>query len=199
MFGQGDRKMDNNEIALQENLNPSEPSLKKKNLKSRKLKFIIPLIIFAFLFTAVCGIVSAQKKFRDGPEGFIFGRLTENLNLNENQKAQLEQIRAQIREKMESKKTDRDGMMDEFANEFKKDNLDKSKLLELSKKKEQDKEEMKSFMMDKIIEFHNILTPEQRNKAVENMKEMKNKFHNKFKHDGERPDSDMKNKINQKD
>lgn len=188
--------MDNKENDLQGNQMPAEITPKKKNSKSRKFKFIIPLIVFAFLFTAVFGIVSAKKKFGDGPEGFILGRLTKNLDLNENQKAKLEQIRVQIREKMESKKTDRKSMMDEFANEFKKDNLDKSKLLELSKKREQGKEEMKEFMMDKIIEFHNILTPEQRNKAVENMKEMKNKFHDKFRHDGDRPDMD---KMDDKD
>ncbi len=191
--------MNNTETAQPGNTLPEE--INPKNKRTRKLKFIIPIIVFAFLLTAVCGIVSAKKKFGDDPEGFIFGRLTENLNLTDNQKAQLDKIKGEIKEKMESKKSDRDGIMDEFANEFKKDNLDKNQLLELSKKKDQNAGEMKEFIMDKIVEFHNMLTPEQRTKAVENMKEMKDKFHDKFGHRGDGPDKDNnKNKdSNSKD
>lgn len=39
---------------------------------------------------------------------------------------------------------------------------------------------MKDFMMDKMIEFHDLLTPEQRIKAVDAMKEMKGKFHDRM-------------------
>jgi Spy/CpxP family protein refolding chaperone len=77
---------------------------------------------------------------------------------------------------MESKKPVRENKMEEFADEFRKDNIDRNKLLELGQKKEQEMKEMKEFMLDKIIEFHSILTPEQRNKAVDEMKNMKEKF-----------------------
>ncbi len=169
--------MENTENIKQDDPAPVEIQSKNKSWKYRKLKFIVPILIVAIMFTAICGIVWAKKKFHDGPEGFIIERLTENLNLNAGQKAQVDKIKDEIKQKMEANKPDHEGMMNEFANEFKKDNLDKNTLKQLAQTRDQKREEMKDFMMDKLIEFHNILTAEQRNKVVENMKDMKNMFH----------------------
>lgn len=168
--------MNDSENAMPESIQPEDIKSRSKSFK----KFIIPLIVTALIFSSVFGIVYAKKKFRDGPPGFIIEMLTQNLNLSENQKAQVERLKVQVKEKMEQNKPDGESAMDELANEFKKDQLDKKKLMELADKKEHKKEEMKEFMMDKLIEFHNILTPEQRNKVVENMTSMKDKFHDKM-------------------
>ncbi|MBK8550347.1 MAG: Spy/CpxP family protein refolding chaperone [Ignavibacteria bacterium] len=154
--------------------------MQKKSFRSRKLKFIIPVVVIAFILTSVFGLVYAKKKFHDGPHGFLMGMMVEKLDLTADQKAQVERIRDQIKERMESKKDSRENLMDEFANEFRKGNLDKNKLRELDQKREQNMQENKDFMMDKIIEFHSILTPEQRTKAVDAMKEMKRKFHDRM-------------------
>ena len=137
-------------------------------------------MVLAFILTSVFGIVYAKKKFRDGPEGFIMGMIAEKLDLTADQKAAVEKIKDQIKEKMDAKKGNREEMMDEFANEFKKDNMDRNKLKEMDQQREQNMQEMKNFMMDKMIEFHDILTPEQRIKAVDAMKEMKGKFHDRM-------------------
>ena len=176
--------MDNTEMTHQENNEPVEKKSERKSCRLRKLKFIIPVLVVAFILTSVIGIVYAKKKFRDGPEGFIMGMISEKLDLNSDQKARVERIKDQIKERMEAKKDSREGMMDEFANEFKKDNMDKNKLKELDQKREQNMQEMKEFMMDKMIEFHDILTPEQRIKAVDAMKEMKGKFHDRMDKQG---------------
>lgn len=172
--------MDNSENILQENNNPESKNLKRKSCRHRKLRFIIPVLVLAFILTSVFGIVYAKKKFRDGPDGFLMGMIVEKLDLTSDQKAQVEKLRAEIREKMDAKKDNRESMMDEFANEFKKDNMDRNKLKELDQKREQNMQEMKDFMMDKMIQFHNILTPEQRVKAVDAMKGMKDKFHERM-------------------
>ncbi|MEO8664426.1 MAG: Spy/CpxP family protein refolding chaperone [Ignavibacteria bacterium] len=164
--------MNDSENAIQESSQPSGIKPKKKSYK----KFIIPLIVIALVLSSICGIVYAKKKFRDGPHGFMIEMLTKDLNLTENQKAQVERLKGEIKEKMEANKPDRTNDMDDLAIEFKKDQLDKNKLMELANKKDQNKEEMKEFMMDKLVEFHSILTPEQRSKVVENMKSMKDKF-----------------------
>lgn len=169
--------MEHTENSSHENKTTAKTNSKKTYFKSSKIKIISSVIAVFILISAIGGVVWAKKKFRDGPHGFLMGRIVEKLNLTENQKAQVEKIKDQIKERMESKKGNRDNMMDEFVNEFKKDNLDKTKLSELDQKRTQNEQEMKDFMMDKLIEFHNILTPEQRLKAAETMTEMKNKFH----------------------
>ncbi len=91
--------MNDSENAMPEGIQPEEIKSKSKSFK----KFIIPLIVIALIFSSVFGIVYAKKKFRDGPPGFIIEMLTENLNLSENQKAQVERLKVQVKEKMEQK------------------------------------------------------------------------------------------------
>lgn len=171
----------------QENLNPEQPEKKVRRLRSKSKKVILSVLIIIFSVFAIKGILFARHihKFADGPGDFIIERLSENLNLDAAQIAQLEKIKDEIKAKMEANKPGKDqreSMLNEFAEEFKKDNLDRNKLKELEDRKEMKMQEMKDFMMDKIIEFHNLLTPEQRIKAADNMKEMKMKFHDRMDH-----------------
>lgn len=154
------------------------PVKKRSVLSSTASRVILSAVIILFAVLTVKGIAFARHihKFADGPGAFIIDRISETLDLSSDQKAKVEKIKDQIKEKMESKKNEREGKFDDFANEFKKDNIDRNKLLELGQKHEQEMKEMKDFMLDKMIEFHSILTPEQRNKAVEEMKNMKEKF-----------------------
>lgn len=176
------------------------PAKKKSVLSSTGSKIVLSVVIFLFTVLAVKGIAFARHihKFADGPGAFLIDRISETLDLSSDQKAKVEKIKDQIKEKMESKKSERENKFDEFADEFKKDNIDRNKLLELGQKKEQEMKEMKEFMLDKIIEFHSILTPQQRNKAVEEMKNMKEKFGKMHDRPG-RPGDDREGFRNRKD
>lgn len=155
------------------------PQKKKSFFKSRKFVIILAVLVIISSVVVIKGIAVARhfKSFADGPHDFLIGHLIDKLNLTDQQKTQVENLKAQIKDKRESSKPNRESMMEEFANEFKKDNIDRNKLLELSTRRETEAQEMKDFMIDKLIEFHNILTPDQRIKAVATMKEMKDKFH----------------------
>ena len=61
---------------------------------------------------------------------------------------------------------------------FRSDTFDKQKALELAKQREANREEMKTFMIDEMAKFHAILTPEQRNKTADLMKEKREKWGN---------------------
>jgi Spy/CpxP family protein refolding chaperone len=103
----------------------------------------------------------------------------------------MDKIRDEIKAKMDENKKKREDDMNEFGSMFKQDKLDKDQLIELSKKHDANREEMKSFFLDELIKVHSILTPEQRTKAVEKMKEFKDK------HDKHLPPGD-KHPDNQK-
>lgn len=166
----------------QEELIPNQSENKCTKRRSKRSKVILSIVIIVITIFTIKGIVFARHlhKFADGPGEFLIEKISENLNLDAAQIAQLERIKEEIKTKMEANKPNRDNMFEDLANEFKKDNMDKNKMKELSEQKEKQMQEMKDFMMDKIIEFHNILTPEQRNKTVESMKDMKGKFHERM-------------------
>jgi Spy/CpxP family protein refolding chaperone len=60
---------------------------------------------------------------------------------------------------------------------FRSDSFDKQKALDLAKQRDADRDEMRNFMVDELAKFHAILTPDQRNKAADKMKEFREKRH----------------------
>jgi len=151
----------------------------KRSGRGRKRKIIIGAILVMFIITGVAGFGFARgfydKHRGDGPWGFMIGKIAGELDLNDQQKAEVEKIRDEIKAKMESNKPDRNNDMAEMEQMFRSDSFDKQKALDLMKQNVAKRDEMRSFMLDEVAKFHSILTPEQRNKAVDKMKEFRQK------------------------
>jgi Spy/CpxP family protein refolding chaperone len=166
---------------------PETPEPVQQTARKKTAKYwIIGSIVVLFLIAGVAG-VSFARKFKhfhdDGPLGFMLGKITEDLDLNAQQKTEVQKIKDEIKAKMESKKQNHQDRAAEFENLFKSDNLDRKALSDLNQKREADRQEMSEFFMDELIKFHDILTSSQRVKAVEKMKEMREKFEKGgFKH-----------------
>jgi periplasmic protein CpxP/Spy len=157
--------------------------------KSKRKKVIFGSIMIVVIIMVFVGIGAAQKlkNFKDkGPLGILIEKITADLDLSEQQKADVQKIKEEIKTKMEENKSKRENKFDEFDRMFRQDKLDKDAMKEAMKKHEADREAMKDFMLDELIKFHSILTSEQRNKAADKLKEFKNKKpfeHNKDKKD----------------
>lgn len=161
----------------------NEQKPKRRGVK----KIILGSVLAMFIIVSVAGIGFGMKakdtydKFRDhGPMGFIMGKLVEDLDLTVDQKNQVDKIRDEIKAKMEEKKKDRGSHIEEMEQMFRSDTFDKQKALDFAKQRDAQREEMRSFMIDEMAKFHSILTPDQRNKAADKMKEFrekKEKFH----------------------
>lgn len=151
----------------------------KRTGRGRKRKIIIGAVLVMFIITGVAGFGFARgfydKHRGDGPWGFMIGKIAGELDLNDQQKAEVEKIRDEIKAKMESNKPDRNNDMAEMEQMFRSDSFDKQKALDLMKQNDAKRDEMRSFMLDEVAKFHSILTPEQRNKAVDKMKEFRQK------------------------
>lgn len=177
---------------ITQNTSGTAPENTKPVKRSKKKFFLWGFIIF-FLIAGVTGVGIAQKvkQMRDGgPWLFMLNKITQDLNLTDQQKTDINKLKDEIKAKRESMKKDRQSPMDDFANAFKQDKLDKETLKSIEQKHEANRQEMKDFMMDELIKFHDILTPDQRNQVVEKMKEMKDKRKEMFKdHDGNKPEN----------
>jgi protein CpxP len=149
--------------------------IKRGGNKSKK-KILLISLLAVILIVSVAGIGFANKfrHFReDGPLVFMMEKVTEGLNLSDQQKKDVQQIKDEVKAKMESKKSNRESGMSDFENAFRQDNLDKATLNSIAEKRQADREEMKSFMEDELIKFHSILTPDQRNKVADKVKDMR--------------------------
>lgn len=146
---------------------------------TRRTKIIISSVLLVFIITGIAGLGFAKgyydKHRPHGPLGFMIEMVVKDLDLNAQQKSEVDKIKEEIKVKMDAKKTDRKADMEEMMQMFRTDNFDKTKALELMKKNDAQRDEMRNFMLDETAKLHSILTPEQRNKAVDKMKEFREK------------------------
>jgi Spy/CpxP family protein refolding chaperone len=180
-----------NEFNSPEELNQPE---KPEKVRGRKRKIVIGIVLVLFVVTGVVGIGFAKNfrdKYRgDGPYGFIMDKIVKELNLNEQQKTEVDKIKNEIKAKMETNRQKKTDNANEFEQMFRSDNFDKQKALDLAKQRDAEREEMRSFFVEELAKFHSILTSEQRNKAADKMKEFrenrgknKDKWKNKMQRD----------------
>lgn len=152
---------------------------KKGGFSTTKRKVLFSLFAIFILTVSFAGISFAKKIHdlkKEGPIGILIDKVTEGMTLSNQQKAQLTALKTDIRTKMESKKPVRKEKFDRFINEFRKDNLDKTSLENMFQQNQNERNEMRDFAENKIVEFHNILTPEQRVQAADKMTSLREKI-----------------------
>ena len=158
---------------------------KKGFFSTTKRKVLLSLAVFLFLTASFAGISFAKKMYHlktGGPIGIIIDRVTEDMDLSSEQKAKITALKNDIMIKMESKKSGSNEKFNSFIDEFRKDNIDKSSLESMFQKHELEKSEMREYAENKIIEFHSILTSEQRVQAADKLMKLKEKFYDKMEH-----------------
>jgi protein CpxP len=120
-------------------------------------------ILLAFIYgchhkgTMLCGPVT----FKDRAE-MITERLSKDLDLTDEQKNHLSIIKDEMNAKLPERKKHIPGMVTAIREEIQKDSVDQQRLEKLFDYRKQFREDMHRFMIKKFVEFHAMLTKEQR-------------------------------------
>jgi Spy/CpxP family protein refolding chaperone len=166
-------------------IQPESAAPVNKKRSAKKVILIVVLVIFAIAAVAGVGFAKKIGGLHNGPGklGFMMEMLTKDLDLNAQQKTDIDKIKDEIKTKMEANKDKRKGQAEDFENLLRQSSLDKNQVLEMQSKHETDREDMKNFMAEEMVKFHGVLTQEQRNKAADKMKEFREKrMNDKDKH-----------------
>lgn len=153
--------------------NPEELKMQNSPQKTKpsKSKVILISISAVILITLIAGF--AYNNYYNnrpgpfGPMGFLLNRIADDLDLSPQQKSEVEKIKQDIRDKIDANRDKRQNFHQEMENIFRSDTFDKQKALELAEQQSKHQEEMRTFMIDQMEKFHSILTPQQRNKAAD--------------------------------
>jgi Spy/CpxP family protein refolding chaperone len=135
------------------------------------------LLIALIIIVGAMSISSCARKWHT-PEKraeWMVKKISKELDLNDDQKAKLNKIKDEIMAKRQEFKGMRTEISDEVISQFKSDKIDEAKLNQLFDSKADKMKEMKSFMISKLVEFHSILTLEQRNKFAEKIGKFRSK------------------------
>ena len=143
---------------------------------SRKKLIIGGSILTILLFGLIAkGCKHRAYHFSKSPEEkieFFVEHVSDELDLTEQQEAKVKNLAEEVHSTMESQKSTTHEIYTTILGEIKKNSVDKDKLNSVIDAKMNDFNEMKPFIIDKFSEFHNILTPEQRNELAEQMEKL---------------------------
>lgn len=136
------------------------------------------LIVVAAL-VSVAAVTNCRPWKHRSPEErgeWMAKRITKELDLNDSQKQVLNKIKDEIVARMKAEKSDRGLQFKEMTGLLRADTIDNAKLTALRKRHQAQRESMEALFVEKALELHKVLTPEQRNKAADLMEKHMKKF-----------------------
>jgi len=105
--------------------------------------------------------------FNEKKADHVVKKITKKLDLNEEQQKLLNDIKVEILAKRGEFKGGKKDLMNEFASQVKKGEVDQASINALFEKKEVHMKEMRSLAVARFAEFHKSLNPEQKAKLAE--------------------------------
>lgn len=133
----------------------------------------------------ICVFVSAALIFTGcrahSPHGkaeFMVDYIAETLDLNDQQRAQLDDIKAEFLAKAGELHANREAMRAELMAELRKEEIDQQRIKALISQKREQMADMMDLAVDRLAEFHRTLTPDQKEKLVAKLEW----FHSRHQH-----------------
>ena len=130
-------------------------------------------MVFGLLFLAACSPghsyhFHGPSKFRspDKRLEWLKAEIADRLELNENQKTRLDEITNDLLESGKEMHTIRASIRDTVMTEFRKNEISKENLTQVFSENRAKFDDMISMFADRLVEFHQMLRPEQRAKFV---------------------------------
>lgn len=133
----------------------------------------------------ICVFVSAALIFTGcrahSPHGkaeFMVDYIAETLDLNDQQRAQLDDIKAEFLAKAGELHANREAMRAELMAELRKEEIDQQRIKALISQKREQMADMMDLAVDRLAEFHRTLSPDQKEKLVSKLEW----FHSRHQH-----------------
>jgi len=145
---------------------------------TNKALFMRVLVVVASL-ASVAAVTNCRPWKHKSPEEraeWMAKRITKELDLNDAQKQVLNKIKDEIVARMKAEKSERQQQFKEVPTLLRADTIDNGKLTAIRKRHQAHRESMEALFVEKALELHKVLTPEQRNKAADLVEKYMKKF-----------------------
>jgi periplasmic protein CpxP/Spy len=120
---------------------------------------------------------ACQHKTPEQRADWMVKKVTRELDLNDAQKAKLEDVKAEMLAARGQMESQHEMMYNEALAQLPSERLDQAKLLQLFEQHQAKMTQLAPAVLAKLAEFHASLTPEQKAKAAEELKEFHDRHH----------------------
>ena len=132
----------------------------------------------ALLIAGVAGLSGCRRHSHAHKAEFMVDYITETLDLNESQQAQLNQIKEELLEKAQQMHTNKESMHEELVNQLRSEEIDQALVKAKIAEHRAQMDDIINLVVVRFAEFHKTLTPEQKEKLIAKIETFK-KWHGK--------------------
>jgi Spy/CpxP family protein refolding chaperone len=150
--------------------------MEHETLNQYSTKRFLLVIGAVFLATVFVYCKPWKNKTPEERADTLTKRITKELELNQAQIGTLTKIKEEMLAKHTADKAERDAQFKTLTEIVRAQAIDRSKLSDLKKRHVAMRDNAEELFLDKIIELHKVLTPEQRVKAAEALVKYEKKF-----------------------
>ena len=136
------------------------------------------LLVIGAVFAATLFVYCKPWKDRTPEERaeVITKRISKELELSSNQIVTLNKIKAEMLERHQADKAERDAQFKTLTELVRAETIDRAKLDELKKRHDVMRDRSERQFLEKVAQLHKVLTPEQREKAASALLKYEKKF-----------------------
>ncbi len=125
--------------------------------------------MFVGLLIASLGFGCKGKKNPEEMADMIAEQMTKKLDLNDVQKAKLDELKQEVVEKIHEAKGNHKEMKAGLLEQMKADDLDAEKIKQMIKEKHAKKEDTINYFVDRVVEFYSTLDEGQKQKVIDHL------------------------------
>jgi Spy/CpxP family protein refolding chaperone len=126
----------------------------------------VTIVLICVFISAALIFTGCRSHSPEGKAEFMVDYIAETLDLNDGQRAQLDEIKDEFLAKAKEMHAKKEAMHDEFIAELRKEEIDQQRMKELISQKKEQMAEIMDLAVVRLAEFHRTLTPDQREKLV---------------------------------
>jgi Spy/CpxP family protein refolding chaperone len=140
----------------------------------------VTIVLICVFISAALIFTGCRSHSPEGKAEFMVDYIAETLDLNDGQKAQLDEIKDEFLAKAKEMHAKKEAMHDEFIAELRKEEIDQQRMKELISQKKEQMAEIMDLAVVRLAEFHRTLTPDQREKLVAKLEWFRKKHEHRW-------------------
>ena len=134
------------------------------------------ILMIGMLISGVALFSGCRRDSHSHKAEFMVDYISETLDLNESQQAQLDQIKDELMAKAQQMHADKEPMYEELVAQLRSEEIDQARVKALIAERRAKMDEIVDLVVVRLAEFHKTLTPEQKEKLIAKIETFK-KWH----------------------
>lgn len=135
------------------------------------------IFLIGMLISGVALFSGCRRNSHSHKAEFVVDYISETLDLNESQQAQLDQIKDELLAKAQGMHADKESMREELVAQLRSEEIDRVRVKTLVAEHRAKMDEIVDLIVVRLAEFHKTLTPEQKEKLITKIETFKKWHH----------------------